>query len=383
MRIYETNAKSLLRKYKQIDPWFLSRYGMNLYRGCAHDCCYCDGRAEKYRVDGSFGQDISVKINAPELLQKELDPSRKRKPMRRSYLMLGGGVGDSYQPIEQRLEITRRVLHVVEESGWPVHVLTRSTLVERDVDVIRRIHEKSGAIVSMSLSTVDDGLARKLEPGASLPSARLAALSRIRRAGIPTGVFLLPVVPFITDSPEQIFESVRAIREHHVEFALFGGMTLKEGRQKEHFMSVIEELRPDLEAHYHALYRPNMWGNADAEYYDSITKAFNAAADRLGVRKRIPLHLYSSILDENDRVAVALQNLHYYCQSRDRGSSYRQAAQSVAALEIPLSEMRTVLRSLPGVGPFTEGIIREILDTGRSSYLESFENRFPKRKYES
>ena len=95
MTIREINAKSILRKRKKIDSWFVSHYGMNLYRGCHHNCVYCDGRSEGYYVEGEFGRDIWVKINAIDILRKELDPRRKRTPFRRSFIMMGGGVGDS------------------------------------------------------------------------------------------------------------------------------------------------------------------------------------------------------------------------------------------------------------------------------------------------
>ena len=93
--IREIEAKSILRKNKKIESWFLTYYGMNLYRGCQHNCVYCDGRAEKYQVDGEFGSDVVVKVNAIDLLCRELDPRRKRTPFRRGYVGVGGGVGDS------------------------------------------------------------------------------------------------------------------------------------------------------------------------------------------------------------------------------------------------------------------------------------------------
>ena len=106
--ISEIHAKSILRKQKKVESWFVSRYGMNLYRGCTHNCAYCDGRAEKYNVDGEFGKDIAVKSNALEVLRRELDPSRKRKPMPRGFMFVGGGVCDSYQPAEATYHLTRQ-----------------------------------------------------------------------------------------------------------------------------------------------------------------------------------------------------------------------------------------------------------------------------------
>ena len=144
-------AKSLLRRQKRVDSWFLSRCGMNLYRGCGHDCAYCDGRAENYAVEGEFGAEVEVKVNAVELLRRELAPAPRRRGSAPSgFVLLGGGVGDSYQPAEERYGLARRALELLLELGRPVHVLTKSALVERDLDLLARIHERSRAIVSMS-----------------------------------------------------------------------------------------------------------------------------------------------------------------------------------------------------------------------------------------
>ena len=115
MSVREIEAKSLLRKHKKIDSWFISRYGMNLYRGCTHNCVYCDGRAEGYYVDGAFGEDVAVKSNAIELLRRELNPKRRRKPMKQGYIMLGGGVGDSYQPVDKKYQLRRQALKVIHD----------------------------------------------------------------------------------------------------------------------------------------------------------------------------------------------------------------------------------------------------------------------------
>ena len=120
MNIREINAKSILRKHKKIDSWFLSRYGMNLYRGCTHSCVYCDGRSEKYNVEGEFGSEVEVKINAIDVLKRELDPKRKKVPIKKGYVMVGGGVGDSYQEIEKKYELTRKTLILLYEKDFPV-----------------------------------------------------------------------------------------------------------------------------------------------------------------------------------------------------------------------------------------------------------------------
>src|SRR4030066_1759735 len=156
LTIREVEAKSILRKHKRMDSWFISCYGMNLYRGCTHSCVYCDGRAEGYYVDGEFGKDVTVKVNAIEILRRELDPTRKRVPFKRSFILVGGGVGDSYQPIEKKYQLTRKTLELMYEYNFPVHMLTKSTLIERDIDILKEINKQSRAIVSFSFSSVDD-----------------------------------------------------------------------------------------------------------------------------------------------------------------------------------------------------------------------------------
>jgi len=209
MTIREIEAKSILRKHKKIDSWFISHYGMNLYRGCIHNCVYCDGRSEGYYVDGEFGRDVAVKVNAIEILRKELDPKRKRIPFRRSFIMVGGGVGDSYQPIEKKYQLTRKALQLVSEYDFPVHMLTKSTLIKRDIDILKKINEQSRAIVSFSFSSADDEISDIFEPGVPSPAERLETIAFFKDEGIACGMFLLPVIPFITDTAELMEETVK------------------------------------------------------------------------------------------------------------------------------------------------------------------------------
>ena len=372
MAVTENQAKTLLRKQKRVDSWFLSAYGMNLYRGCTHNCAYCDGRAERYHVAGEFGRDVEVKVNAREVLWRELDPQRKRKPMKRGYVLIGGGVTDAYQPIDETYALARGALEIIEEFGHPVHVLTKSTLVERDLDVLRRIDAKARAIVSMSFSTVDDELAAIFEPACAPPSERLATLARCREAGLATGAFLMPVIPFVTDTPGRMDASVRRLEEVGVDFVLFGAMTLKDGRQSEHFHQVLAKHSPELKLEYATLYGKDRWGSPRRDYYETVQQLFEAVARHHGVARRVPPRLWLDRLDENDRVMVALDHLDYFTRSEGRDSTYGMAARSIAKLTEPLSSMRGRLRELNGVGRVTERIVRELLDTGRSKYHDSF-----------
>lgn len=370
MTIKEIEAKSILRKHKRIDSWFISCYGMNLYRGCTHNCIYCDGRAEKYQVDWDFGREVAVKVNAIDLLRRELDPKRKRKPFKRGFVIVGGGVCDSYQPAEKQYQLTRQALQLVHDHNFPVHMLTKSTLIERDLDLLKAINEKNRAIVSFSFSSVDDEMSRFLEPGVPSPADRLKTLARFKQAGIACGMFLMPVVPFLTDTPRMLDQSLRTAKETGLDFVVFGGMTLKDGRQKEYFMHRLQERYPQFAEEYHLLYPGDKWGGATGEYYRSLNQIFNQCAKKYHIPKRIPARLFNDILSENDLVAVILDQLDYLLKLEDRTSPYGYAAYSVSQLKVPISSMKKQLRTLKGVGKVTERLILEILNTGTSSYYE-------------
>lgn len=370
MTIREIEAKSILRKYKKIDSWFISRYGMNLYRGCTHNCIYCDGRSEGYYVDGEFGENVTVKINAIEILRRELDPKRKRIPFKRTFVMIGGGVGDSYQPIEEKYQLSRKVLELMDEYNFPVHILTKSTLIRRDIDILKKINRKDRAIVSFSFSSVNDEISAIFEPGVPPPSERLKTLTFFKNEGIACGMFLLPVIPFITDTPKLMEETIRKASEVNLDFIIFGGMTLKEGRQKDYFFKTLRNKYPKLIVEYENIYQKNKWGEAAGEYYNSINLTFNSIMKKYKIPPRIPLALYKDILEENDLVVVILEHIDYLLKLKGRTSPYGYAAYSISRLKESLLSMKRELKRINGVGKITESIILEILKTGSSSYYK-------------
>jgi DNA repair photolyase len=343
---------------------------MNLYRGCRHNCVYCDGRSEGYYVEGEFGRDIWVKINAIDILRKELDPRRKRTPFKRSFIMMGGGVGDSYQPIEKKFRLTRKALHLIHNFNFPISILTKSTLVKRDIDIIKKINEKNGAIVSFSFSSVDEKISSIFEPGVPSPKERLKVIEYFKNEGIACGIFLLPVIPYITDTEELLEETIRKARDANIDFIIFGGMTLKEGKQKQYFLNILKKNYPNLIVDYNSIYKGDRWGNAIDDYYRSINKTFNRIAQKYRIPKRIPPNIYRDILSENDLVIVILDQTDYLLKLRGEKSPYGFAAHSISNLTKPLSEMKGELRQIKGVGKTTEQIILEILKTGSSSYYE-------------
>jgi len=371
--IKEIQAKSILRRHKKVDSWFLSCYGANLYRGCTHNCAYCDGRAEKYRVDGEFGRDISIKTNAIELLDRELDPSRKRKPMPKGFVMIGGGVCDAYEQIEKKYQLSRQALELVLKYNFPVHILTKSTLVERDLDLLKKINQQHKAVVSFSFSSADDKISRIFEPGVPSPTERLACIKRLKKAGLSCGMFLMPVIPFITDTPKMIEETLKKGQEAGVDFVIFGTMTLKPGRQKDYFMKVLQKHFPELLSQYDIIYKKeSQWGEASAEYYQSVHEVFNQIASVFKIPKRIPPHIYKEVISRQDQVIVVLEHLDYLLKLKNQKSPYGYAAYSLSKIEIPIQDLtRAELLKLKGVGPVTANLVQEIINTGRCKYYES------------
>jgi DNA repair photolyase len=322
----EVQAKTVTRLAGIVDPWFLGRYGMNLYRGCEHGCAYCDGRAERYRVDGDFERDIVVKRNAAELLRAEL--RRIREP---GFVFMGGGVSDSYQPAEARYQLARGALRVALDAGLAVHVLTKSTLVERDLDLLVEIQSRSRAIVSMSIQTVDDRIRQTFEPGASSVDDRWRVLEHARRLGVATGLMAVPVLPGLSDTPEAIGALLARAADVGVNFVCFGGLTLRPGVQKEFFLRRVAEHNSDLVEKYRRVYAvEKSTGTADPRYYARVDRRFAEALVRYGLPGRIPHPVFHGMMPYYSEVAVLLEHSEF----ESRRSGRPQPGLSRAAMAI-------------------------------------------------
>jgi DNA repair photolyase len=343
---------------------------MNIYRGCHHNCVYCDGRAEGYYVEGEFGTDVSVKINAVDVLAQELDLRRKRTPLQPGYVMVGGGVGDSYQPVEEKYGLTRKTLTLLSEKKFPVHILTKSTLVRRDIDLLQKFNETSKAIVSFSFSSTDESISRIFEPGVPSPQERLETMAFLKDQGLACGMFLMPVIPFITDTKEILHKTIHDAKDVGVDFIICGGMTLKDGKQKDYFLNILKKYYPDLLLEYQMIYKGSKWGEATSEYYHQLHQSFHTLMNLYKIPKRIPPALFKGILSQNDLIVVILEHLDYLLKLEGKKSPYGFAAYSLSNLQVPLSTIRYQLQSIKGIGSTTEKIIQEVLDTGSSQYYE-------------
>lgn len=222
--------------------------GMNLYRGCQHGCIYCDARSKCYQMDHVF-EDIAVKCNAPQLLEKAL--KGKRKPC-----VIGtGSMSDPYIPLEERLGLTRQCLEIIEKYGFGVTVLTKSDRVLRDIELLERIHRRAKAVVQMTMTTFDEDLCRMLEPNVSTTRQRFEALKVLQTAGIPTVVWLCPLVPFLNDTPENLLGILDYCSDAGVKGIVnFGmGLTLREGN-REYFYRKLDAHFPGLKERYICTY---------------------------------------------------------------------------------------------------------------------------------
>lgn len=234
--------------YIQVKGILSAKNGMNLYRGCSHGCIYCDSRSRCYQMDHDF-EDIAVKENALALLEDAL--RRRRAPC-----MIGtGSMSDPYLPLEARLGLTRRAVELLARYGFGCAVLTKSAGVLRDLDLFQRIHRQAKCVVQMTLTTHDEALCRQVEPNVSTTAQRVAALRELRAAGIPTVVWLSPILPFLNDTAENLTGILEACIDAGVRgIVCFGmGMTLRAGN-REYFYDQLDRLFPGLKARYQRRY---------------------------------------------------------------------------------------------------------------------------------
>ena len=199
-------------------------YGMNIYRGCSHGCIYCDSRSLCYRFTHAF-EDIEVKQNAPELLEKALKSKRKKA-------MIGtGAMSDPYMHCEEELGLTRKCLEIIKKYGFGVAVQTKSDRILRDIDLLDEINKEAKCVVQMTLTTYDDALCKILEPNVCNTKRRIEVLGKMQERGIPTIVWLSPILPYINDTEENITailnECVRVGVKGIICFGM--GLTLRDG----------------------------------------------------------------------------------------------------------------------------------------------------------
>ncbi len=245
LTFHEVEARSIINKAPPGTPWF--DYTINAYRGCSHACVYCFARPTHdylgFGVGSDFDTQIVVKTNAVELARTDTAPGKWSGAM----IAMGTNT-DPYQPAEGKYKLTRGIIEVLVERANPFSILTKSPLVLRDMDLLTQAAATTRVSVSFSVATLDEDVWRRTEPGTAHPRKRIDALARLRQAGIPGGVFMAPILPGISDRPEQIAEVRRAAREAGADSCHTGVLHLRGVRS--HFLGWLSEDSPQLMDEY-------------------------------------------------------------------------------------------------------------------------------------
>ena len=410
MRYECVKAKSLLSKPIVADSWFHVNRSLNAYRGCEHGCVYCDGMSESYHVDDFFTY-IRIKENAFDILRRELrrygysaqselksetllsfldqdDAARlvKQGP-RKQVVGVCGGVSDGYQPAEKEHKITRKNLEVLRDFGMPVFVLTKSDLVLRDLDILKEIHEQAFANITFTITLHDESTKSVFEPKSSSTTERFEALKEVRKAGLFGGVMAVPIIPGIGDSYENLRALAKEARRAGAESIVFGGLTLKPGRQKDYFLNVVRKNFPDRYDLLKRIYSNNdRYGHPDySQKPVSVMIRGHQVCKELGIRDRSVRHKMPGECDANNQVlGVLLDIMFYQSYALGRPSSaskaYNELAITLEAGVDDLKELRKegVLQERLRIDSKMASVVEEIMDRGTCAELEEIENALSK-----
>lgn len=285
--------KRVLIVHKRVDEnWFWNKYSAHPYIGCFHNCHFCYSRAEKYMQfpdPADFSERIRVKANADRLLRKEL--SR----VERNVIITG-----DYQPVERKYGLSRKMLGVVRDLLFPLHILERSPYLMKDIDILEDIRKQTWCCISFSFSTVDKDISRLLEPRAPSPQRRMRAIKDLAGRGFLVGLSFMPIVPYITDSAEMTEETIAMAKENGAQFILAGSMTM-ESWQRDWFMDFLKEDFPELVPKYEDLYAGNAYSPRQ-DYVNETMKRVSSLCKRHDIAERIP----KPVFEKDDGLQASL-----------------------------------------------------------------------------
>lgn len=276
-----------------------AKNGMNIYRGCSHGCIYCDSRSTCYQMKHEF-EDIEVKQNALQLLEDALRRKRNR-------CMIGtGSMCDPYMHCEEKLLLTRRSLEIIDKYGFGVTLITKSDRVLRDIDLLKSINQKSKAVVQMTLTTYDEDLCQILEPNVCTTKRRFETLKTLYENGIPTVVWLSPILPFINDTEENLRGILNYCFDANVKGIIcFGiGTTMRDG-DREYFYAALDRHFPGIKEKYISKYGFSYQCNSDNN--EVLMKIFHKECEKYSVMHNIEqIFNYLNRFEENDNKQLSL-----------------------------------------------------------------------------
>ncbi|KJF27310.1 SPL family radical SAM protein [Clostridium aceticum] len=235
-------AKTIISGYAANNSWFGINYNMNIYKGCCHGCIYCDSRSECYRIE-KFDK-VRAKENALALIECELKSKRKKG-------VIGtGAMSDPYNPFEEEQKLTRGALELINRYRFGVSIATKSDLITRDIDILKEISEHSPVLIKITITAADDTICKKIEPNVAVSSERFAAIKRLTEKGIFAGILLMPVLPFIEDTAENISNIITLAHKNGARFIYPAfGVTLRQN-QRRWYYNKLDEMFPSLKQKY-------------------------------------------------------------------------------------------------------------------------------------
>jgi DNA repair photolyase len=284
MTFYEVRAKSIINRVPEAS-YVPFRWTINPYRGCGMACVFCFARKTHTFLEFDYGKDwdtqVVVKVNAPEMLRKELAAKR----WSREHIALGTNV-DPYQRAEGRYRLMRGILEAMRDFANPLSILTKGTLITRDIDLLQQCAEVADVGTNFSVGCVDEDYWRAIEPGTPSPKRRLDAVRKLNEAGIPCGVLMAPIIPFISDDDESLERTIAAVAESGATHVTPIVLHLRKGGAREWWMKWVGENRPDLLPRYRELYESKAY--APKEFQGEIAAKVHALARRYGIGRKTP-----------------------------------------------------------------------------------------------
>ncbi|MBN1812999.1 MAG: radical SAM protein [Anaerolineae bacterium] len=355
LEFQEYRPRKIVNVHKHVDgPWFWGKYTAHPYVGCRSGCEFCYARGERYlrRDPATFDTLISVKINAVELLRREL-PGLARDVI---------SVGDWQRLAEDRYRLSRGMLEVVRDLGFPLFIVERSPLLTRDLDLLADINARAWVGVTYSISSVDPALKRAFEPRSPGVQLRLRAMAQLADAGILVGANLMPVLPFVGDDEAHLEDVVRAVKDHGGAFVLGGGLTM-DGIQAERSLAAACRLDPALEPRWRVLYAWDVGGKPSysppGAYNARLGLLIRELCARHSILDRMPRYIAPGPLAVNKRIAELLFLKTYDLELEQAKAyrlwAYRKAAWTVDELDESIADIyesrgEAGLQALPGIG---------------------------------
>ncbi len=368
--------KSVLNKLKFPDSWFWSRYTLNTYSGCAHACIYCDARSERYYIE-NFENEVIIKTDFDKKLDQRLKRARSLLPD----VIAPGGVNDAYQPIEKKIEHTRKVFQIIAKHKYPINIATKSKLVTRDLDILKKIANDTWCTVGFSISTINEELAKFLEPYSSTPTERLEALKTIKREGseIQVGTYFIPIIPFLADDDENLENVFKQSKDAGADFVLFSpGLTMRDS-QAVYFVKKLKQskynhvVKPLLE-----LYKGQM--HPPSQYVRKLHLKLLKLSEKYKLSVRVKRWIPSDYRKWNYKISELLLNKEYI-DSLKTGKSNKTlmwAGLNLNNLEESILDVykRDELHTLPNFNTkiieIVEPILKKSKDLKQKTGLEKF-----------